>query len=151
VRLGRHTCSRATTAWPSVFEVEVAIENLKWHKLPGIDQIPAELFKARCRTICSEIINLLILFGIRRNCLRSERSRTLYLFIRRAIKQIVVIIEAYHFCQTRTKFFPTFPAVKVNSICSGNYWGLSMWISTRQANYWSYILHSSNTWGKMGI
>jgi len=52
-------------------------------------------------------INLLILFGIRRNCLMSGRSRSLYLTIRRAIKQIVVILEAHHFCQIRTKFYPT--------------------------------------------
>ena len=36
---------------PSVFEVKVAIEKLKGHKSPGIDQIPAELIKAGCRTI----------------------------------------------------------------------------------------------------
>ena len=43
------------------------------------------------------------------------------------------------------------PAVKVNSICAGNYRGSSVWLSTQQVNYWSYILHSSNTWEKMGI
>jgi hypothetical protein len=26
------------------------------------------------------------------------------------------------------------PAVKVNSICTGNYWGLSMWILKQQVN-----------------
>jgi hypothetical protein len=31
---------------PSVLEVELAIEKLKNHKSPGIDQIPAELIKA---------------------------------------------------------------------------------------------------------
>jgi hypothetical protein len=31
---------------PSAFEVEMAIEQLKWYKLPGTDQIPAELIKA---------------------------------------------------------------------------------------------------------
>ena len=31
---------------PSAFEVELAIEKLKSHKSPGIDQIPAELIKA---------------------------------------------------------------------------------------------------------
>ena len=31
---------------PSALEVELAIENLKSHKSPGIDQIPAELIKA---------------------------------------------------------------------------------------------------------
>jgi len=40
---------------PSALEVEMAIEKLKRHKSPGIDQIPAELIKARGRTIHSEI------------------------------------------------------------------------------------------------
>jgi len=40
---------------PISFEVDLAIEKLKSHKLPGTDQIPAELIKARGRTICSEI------------------------------------------------------------------------------------------------
>jgi len=31
----------------------------------------------------------------------------LYLLISRVIKQIVVIIEAYHICQVHTKFYPT--------------------------------------------
>ena len=47
---------------PSAFEVELAIEKLKRHKSPGIDQIPAELIKAGGRTIRYEIhklINLL--------------------------------------------------------------------------------------------
>jgi len=52
-------------------------------------------------------INLLFLFGIRRNCLRNGQNRSLYLSIRMAIKQIVVIIGDYHFCQLRTKFYPT--------------------------------------------
>jgi len=37
-------------------------------------------------------INLLFLFGIKRNCLRSGRSQIFYLSIRRAIKKFVVII-----------------------------------------------------------
>jgi len=38
-----------------VFEVEMALEKLKSHKSPGIDQIPAELIKAGGRTIFFEI------------------------------------------------------------------------------------------------
>ena len=38
-----------------------------------------------------------------------------------------------------------------NSICEGNYRGLSMWLSTQQIDYWSYILHSPSTWEKMGV
>ena len=51
---------------PSASEVELAIEKLKSHISPGIDQIPAELIKAGGKTILCEIHNLLFLFGIRR-------------------------------------------------------------------------------------
>jgi len=42
----------------SASEVELAIDKLKSHKSPGIDQIPAELLKAGGRTICLEILKL---------------------------------------------------------------------------------------------
>ena len=92
---------------PSAFDVELAIEKLRSHKSPGIDQIPAELIKAVLEQFDMRPINLLFLFGTRRYCLSSGRSRSLYLSIRRAIKRIVVIIGAYHFCQLRTKLCPT--------------------------------------------
>jgi hypothetical protein len=77
---------------PSAFEVEMAIKKLKGHRSTGTDQIRAELNKARGTTL---------------NCLSSERSRPMYLFIERVIQQTVVIIEAYHFYQLHTKFYPT--------------------------------------------
>jgi len=92
---------------PSAFAVEMAIGKVKSHKSPGIDQIPAELIKMEGRTTRCEIHKQLIRFGIRRNCLGIGSYRSLYRFIRRAIKQIVIIIEAYHFCQLHTKFYPT--------------------------------------------
>jgi hypothetical protein len=70
----------------SALEFEMTIEKLKRRRSPGIDQIPTELITAGGRTIHSEIHKLLILSGVRRNCLRSGRSRSLYLFIRRVIK-----------------------------------------------------------------
>jgi len=91
---------------PSAFEVDLVIEKLKSNKSPGIDQIQAELIKAGVRQFAVRYINLLFLFGIGRNCLRSGRSRSLYLSIRRVIKQIVVIVEAYHFCQLCTRLTP---------------------------------------------
>ena len=71
---------------PSAFEDQKVIWKLKRHKSPGVDQIPAELFKARGRTILSESLNLLSLFETRRNRLRIGRSRSLHLHIRRVIK-----------------------------------------------------------------
>jgi len=44
---------------PSAAEVELAVDKLKSHKSPGIDQIPAELFKAGGRTISLEIHKLI--------------------------------------------------------------------------------------------
>ena len=46
----------------SAFEVDMAIEKLKSHKSPGIEQIRAELVKAGGRTICSEICKLITIF-----------------------------------------------------------------------------------------
>ena len=57
---------------PSAFEIEMDIEKLKWHRSPGIDQIPAGVGQFVLRSI-----NLLTLFGIRRNSKRSGRSRLL--------------------------------------------------------------------------
>jgi hypothetical protein len=45
---------------PSALEVELAIEKLKSHKSPGIEQIPAELIKAGGRTIRGAIHKLII-------------------------------------------------------------------------------------------
>jgi len=85
---------------------------LKWllksqkDKLRGIDQISAELIKAGDRTIYSEIHKLINCVGIRRNCLSRGRSQSLCLFIRKAIKQTAVIIEAYHFRHQYRGFHP---------------------------------------------
>ena len=46
---------------PSAFEFELAIDKLKSHKSPGIDQIPAQLIKAGGRTIRSEIHKIITL------------------------------------------------------------------------------------------
>ena len=44
---------------PSAFEVDLAIEKLKSHESPGIDQIPAELIKEGGRTIRYQIHKLI--------------------------------------------------------------------------------------------
>jgi hypothetical protein len=43
---------------------------------------------------------------------------------------IYPVVGTHHSCQLHTKFCPT-PALKVNSICRGNYGGSSMWIPTQ--------------------
>jgi hypothetical protein len=60
VRLAEIHTAELLVPEPSVSEIEVAIDNLKSHKSPGIDQIPAELIKAGGRTISCEIHKLII-------------------------------------------------------------------------------------------
>jgi hypothetical protein len=43
---------------PSTFEVEMAIEKVKGHKSPSIDQIAVEFIKSGGRTIYYESINV---------------------------------------------------------------------------------------------
>jgi hypothetical protein len=102
----------------SSFEVELDIEKLKSHKSQGTDQIPTELRQAVGQFTLGSI-NLLFLFGVMRNCLRSGSNRSFYLSIRRTIKQIAVIIGAYHFANNVQNIIQN-PTVKVNFICNGN-------------------------------
>ena len=108
VRLAEiHTAEPLVTE-PSDFEVELAIEKLKSLKSPGIDQIPAELIKAGGRTIRCAIHKLIISIWIKEELPDEWKVSIIVPIIRRGIKQIVITIGAYRFCQLRTKFCPTF-------------------------------------------
>jgi hypothetical protein len=63
----------SSTVFTSV-EVEIAIEELKRYKSLGIDQILAELIEAGDDNYVLISTNLLILFGIRKNCHSSQRN-----------------------------------------------------------------------------
>ena len=87
---------------PGAFEVELAIEKLKSNKSPGIDQIPAELIKVGGRTIHSGIHKLIISICNKEELPEEWKSRSLYLSIRRAIKQTC--------CATNRKVAGSIPA-----------------------------------------
>jgi hypothetical protein len=54
--------------------VEMAVEKLKRYKSPGTDQIPVEVIQAESSTMHSvRSLSLLIMFGIRRKCLKSGK------------------------------------------------------------------------------
>jgi len=89
----RHTV-KSIVPEPSAFDIGMAIEKLKRYKSSGIDQISAELIKKGAEQFALRSLTLFLLFGLRRNCLRSGRYRSLYLFIRSVIQALVVSIEA---------------------------------------------------------
>ena len=92
---------------PSAFGDGVAVEKPERHKSPGTDQIREELIKGGGWNVSSEIHNLFVLCGIRRNFLSSGRNQELNLFIRRAIERMAAIIEAYHSYKLRAKLYPS--------------------------------------------
>jgi hypothetical protein len=59
---------------PSVFEFDLAIENLKGHKSPSIVLIIAELIKASVGRVRYESMNLLFIFAIRTICWSGGRN-----------------------------------------------------------------------------
>jgi hypothetical protein len=83
------------------------------------------------------------------NCLRSERSPSLHLSIRRLIKKDCRNCRGILHCQLHIKCYQH-PAIKVTSICRGNYWGSSVRILT-QVNYYHVFCIRHILKKKMGI
>jgi len=86
---------------------QINVVKVQRHKSTGTDQIPTEFIKAGRRNIHNEINKLTNSIWNNVNWLWRGRSWSLYLSIRRAIKQIIVITGAHHFCHLCTKFYPT--------------------------------------------
>jgi hypothetical protein len=90
---------------PSASELEMAIEKLKRHKLPGTDQIPAKLIKAGGRIIRSEIHTLIISTWNKKELPEQWKESIIVPIYMKGEK---TDCSNYHFCQLHTKFYPTF-------------------------------------------
>jgi len=84
----------------SAFDAELDIETLKDVNHQGLFIFEQNVLPREVEEYVLRCINLLILFGIMKNCLNNGRSQFFYFFIRRVIKQTVVFIEAYHMLST---------------------------------------------------
>jgi kynurenine formamidase len=93
---------------PSAFEFEMATVKLKRHKSPGIDQISAELIKAGHRIILSEIHKLIISICNMEEVPEEWKEAVVVPIYKKGDKTDCITVEAYHFRQLRTKFYPTF-------------------------------------------
>jgi len=89
---------------PSGFEVEMVIENLKDTNHQISIRFVQRWFNQEVGQFVLRSISLVILFGIRRNCPRGRTICTLYLFMSKVVKVIVLIIEAYHSYQLLAMF-----------------------------------------------
>ena len=93
---------------PSAFEVELAIEKIKSHKAPGIDQIPAELIKAGGRTIRCAIHKLVISIWNKEELPEEWKELIIVPIHKKGDKTDCNNYRGISFCQLRTKFCPTF-------------------------------------------
>jgi hypothetical protein len=92
---------------PSVFEFELAIEKLKSHKSPGIDQIPAELINSGGRIICFEIHYHIISIWNKEE-LSEEWKESIIVPIYKKGDNIDCINHiGYQFCQPPAIVYPT--------------------------------------------
>jgi hypothetical protein len=77
VRLAEICQAEPQVTEPSAFEVEMSPENLKIHKLSKKIKVKNNCLKQQLGKFILKYISLLIIFGIKRNYQRSERSREL--------------------------------------------------------------------------
>ena len=66
----------------------MATEKMGLYKSAGIDQVQEELIKQGLGYFFLRSIQLLFLYGIRRNCLRIGKSRSLYLSLKKSQNRI---------------------------------------------------------------
>ena len=119
---------------PSASEVELAIDKLKSHKSPGIDKIPAELIKAGGGTICLEIHKLITSIWNKEKLPEEWKESIIVPIHKKGDKTDCNNYRLFQFCQPLQNFIQH-PALKVDSICEGNYRGSSMWLSMQQVDY----------------
>jgi sorting nexin-29 len=106
---------------PSTSEFELAIGKLKSHRLLGIDQIPAELIKAGCRTIRFEIHKLIISVWNKEELPEGWKESIIVHIYKEGDKTDCSIYRHITFASCLQTFIQH-PAVTVNSKCRGNYW-----------------------------
>jgi hypothetical protein len=74
----------------NAFEFDMAVETLKSYKT--FDQITARVIQSGDGPVHPELSNFL--FRIRKNCFnRKKESQLLYLYMRRVIKEFVILVE----------------------------------------------------------
>jgi hypothetical protein len=89
---------------PNAREVYMAIERLKRHKTQGIDQITAELIKAGCWTIRSEIHKLYNSIWNKEDWPEQWKESFIVPIFKKSDK---TDCRDMAFCQLHVKFYPT--------------------------------------------
>jgi hypothetical protein len=103
----------------------MAIEEFKGPRSPGIDQIPAKLMKVWSRTICSEIHKLINSVWNKEEMLKEWKELIIGPIHKESDKTYCNNYRGTSVLPNYIQNFIQHPAVKVNPICRGCYWGSS--------------------------
>jgi hypothetical protein len=76
--------------------------------LPTVGQIPTELIEAERETLSSENFKFIILIWDKEELAHQWKMSVVIPIRKRSVKNRLVIIAAYHWCQRHTKFYPAF-------------------------------------------
>jgi len=101
-----HTAEPLTPE-PSASEVELSNEKLKNHKSPGTDRIPADMIKAGGKTTHYKIHKLIISMWNKEELPEEWKESIIVPIYKQVDKTDCSNYRAHHFCQLRTKFYPT--------------------------------------------
>jgi hypothetical protein len=115
----------------SASEVAMVIEKLKRHKSPGIDQIPAELFKAGGRTIHSEIQKLINSIWNREELHKEWKESMIVLIYNKGDITDCSNYRGISLLSTTYKILHKILLSRLTPL----QWKLSMWILTQQVTY----------------
>jgi hypothetical protein len=121
VMLGRQKYIEPLAPDLSVFQVDMAIKKKKRHNSPGIYQIPVELIKAGGRTFCCEIHKLINSIWNTEEVPEEWKELFIVLICKKGDKTDYGNYRGVLLMSTTCKIFIPHTAVKVNSICRGNY------------------------------
>jgi len=107
-KLGRqkYTAERLGSE-PSALEFELAIEKLKSHRSPDIDQTTAKLIKVGCRKISYEIHELIISICNKEELTEEWNESIIVPTYKRGDKTNCSNYRGMSISQLRTKFYPT--------------------------------------------
>ena len=119
---------------PSASEFELAIEKLKSHKSPGIDQIPAELVKAGGKTIHCEILKLIIYIWNKVELPEEWKESIIVPIYKKGDKTDCSNYRGISLLSTTHKILSNILLARLTPYAEEIILG-SSWISTQQVNY----------------
>jgi hypothetical protein len=115
---------------PNAFEVEMVIEKLKRYKSPGIDQIPAELIKARGINICSEIRKLMNSIWNKEELPEQWKESIIVPVYKKGDKTDCSNYRGVSLLSTAYKILPNILLSRLTPYAEEIIWGSSVWVST---------------------